>query len=242
MLDKIEVGSKWKTKGGNLTCEIIFAEELLVAWVDNFGAPGIVNKGTFLHQWEPLPSPESPVDDVIWEWKTLFGSWQPIRILADGSREWFRENTGDWLPGGTWSDECCESIAKFAADLYARLNPPLPPLPDGEWERVEVTWQGDVQSEDLVLGPLTKSWCEASCGNLFKGIATGRGWVMRRKTTTVEEWPKIGDTFWLADTVKRDCGSYIWLGDEDDRMWKERGLIFKTEEEAIAKAKNMVQK
>lgn len=241
MLDKIEVETEYQA--GNLKFRVTAVGDTLVTgyWEDNDEEEVSVSKAGAISFWEPLPSPESPVDDVIWE---EAGSDIPYVIKRDGS-VWVREETLDAVAPSS----SLPILGKAYADLYARLNPPLPKLPDGEWERVEhpkdysteFLQPGDLIFHDGVwsqVDPSSGDWHIGCC----YGMANRNGWVMRRKTTTVEEWPKIGDRYFTASPAMPDwCEASTWGNDSVDREWKERGLIFKTEEEAIAKAKKMVE-
>jgi hypothetical protein len=53
--------------------------------------------------------------------------------------------------------------------------------------------------------------------------------------------PKSGESYFAIDFSKEDMLSeWIWLDDEFDAILYKRGLIFKTQEDAIAKAEEML--
>lgn len=59
-----------------------------------------------------------------------------------------------------------------------------------------------------------------------------------------EPWkPEVGDTYWVADPLCIDW-HYVSKCNNDgiDALRLERGLVFRTQEEAVAKAKRMVEK
>ena len=55
-------------------------------------------------------------------------------------------------------------------------------------------------------------------------------------------WPAMYDPYYIPDILEKEqyC-LYQWLGDELDMRCKERGLVFRTKEEAIEVAKKMLE-
>ena len=54
--------------------------------------------------------------------------------------------------------------------------------------------------------------------------------------------PKEGDIYYISNVVVKDFySSYEWDNSEYDKVWLERGIIFKTKEEAITHAKKMLE-
>lgn len=176
MLDKIEVGKTYYSGLPSCTRTVLFVGEEQVVFTDQNGNECTEELGLALKLWEPLPSPESPVvqDDVIWEEKDY-------RLSASRGLEY---TNGD----GEWRASCASpfvSLAKFAADLYNRLNP---------------------------------------------------------TPAALEEWPKIGETYYLANPMASDWFDPItWGNDSVDREWKKRGLIHRTKEEAVAAGQAMAE-
>lgn len=57
-----------------------------------------------------------------------------------------------------------------------------------------------------------------------------------------EQWPTMYDPYYIPDILeKKQYCLYQWLGDELDMRCKERGLVFRTKEEAIEVAKKMLK-
>lgn len=55
-------------------------------------------------------------------------------------------------------------------------------------------------------------------------------------------WPTMYDPYYLPDILEEKLYClYQWLGDELDMRCKERGLVFRTKEEAIEVAKKMFE-
>ena len=55
-------------------------------------------------------------------------------------------------------------------------------------------------------------------------------------------WPTMYDSYYLPDILEEKLYClYQWLGDELDMRCKERGLVFRTKEEAIKAAKKMLE-
>lgn len=59
-----------------------------------------------------------------------------------------------------------------------------------------------------------------------------------------EPWkPKMGEEYWVAYPAHVNWTiRYPWRNHCADHLWFERGLVFRTQEEAVAKAKGMVEK
>lgn len=57
-----------------------------------------------------------------------------------------------------------------------------------------------------------------------------------------ETWPTMYDPYYIPDILEEKLYClYQWLGDELDMRCKERGLAFRTKEEAIEVAKKMLE-
>lgn len=53
---------------------------------------------------------------------------------------------------------------------------------------------------------------------------------------------EIGETYYVADPfVEKGCTKNTWLDSSSEKLLNDRGLCFKTEEEALAKLKSMVE-
>lgn len=57
-----------------------------------------------------------------------------------------------------------------------------------------------------------------------------------------ETWPTLYESYYVPDILRNEpyC-VYQWLGDELDMKRKERGIVFRTKEEAIEACKKMLE-
>lgn len=71
---------------------------------------------------------------------------------------------------------------------------------------------------------------------------SGKDWDAVNKKVVDYVWrPKMGEPYYLASPSKSALFSYeIWSNDESDVRWLNAGLIYLTKEEAIARAKRML--
>lgn len=189
MLDKIEVGKKYRLSVDHRIVYKVLAMGVKAVLVFNEDTADefAVSIEHFKKNYEPLPSPESPVvqDDVIFEFEGPAADMggTPVPMVVNLTKRTFSSGYGTV----TFEDSpnTVYLLIEALRQAIARLNPP---------------------------------------------------------TTTVEEWPKMFEDYWVADATSGAWAlKFTWSGGSTDHCWKERGLIFKTEEEAVQVGQAMAE-
>lgn len=93
--------------------------------------------------------------------------------------------------------------------------------------------------ENTFLKSVFSDYDETDCWFTFQEIDK-HGWKIERKK---EKWvPKFGELYYLANTASHEMFSdCCWNNYKNDFARLERGIVFKTKEEAIEASKKMLK-